>query len=127
MQRHGANAGRVAEHLTRTGLGAPDADRDRQAGIVLATWYAHRTWADPWSVQVEFRIFEPLHHSLLEGAEPPPPEQVRLSQSEGLVVANMEIVADDAVQAAAEGLRRAQQTLPGPHLLYRVTAWRHIV
>lgn len=127
MHQHGAHASRVSEYVSRTGMGARDADRDWQAGVVLATWYEHRTSTGPWSVQVEFTIFEPLHHSLCEEAAPPTFPQVRLAQSVGLVVANVEIRASSALDAASEGLRLAQARLPGPHLLYRVTVWRPIV
>ena len=124
----GADTGRLAEYLARTGLGDRDEDREWRAAAALRRWYAHRVADDPWRVQVEFEIDEPMHHRVLEDvARRLALHPTGVTQSEGVLVVNTDSTVRDPMQAAREALQQAQANLPGPHLLYRVTVWRHVV
>lgn len=123
-----AAIGEVAEYLAHAGPGDRDEDRDWHAAVRLKVWYEHRVTTDPWSVQVEFDIDEPLHHGLVEdAARRLAPQGGDCTQAVGVVVFNMWIAVHDPVEAIGEALRLAKESLPGPHLIYRLTVWRHIV
>ena len=94
--------------------------------------------SDPWSVQLEYYVDEPVHHDVLEDVErrmrsdPSGSRQTDVTQTEMhlaqyLVVVNTRLSPADPVEAGRQASELAERHLPAHGPLYRLTVWRYVV